>query len=154
MEYWNAGILGIKVEINYFNCKKLLQTHHSITPLFHYSNWGEAPKSKIPYLPMSLTGKFLLIMPLDGKYTFSDPKSLILPHFNIFLFYSANMYIVNTANAFGSTFSVFGSDQANMFKCWLLIDISCLFLSLETSFWPQNHSSKLMFISGLGSGPF
>jgi len=44
MEYWNAGILGVKVEINYFNCKKLLQTHHSITPLFHYSNWGEAPK--------------------------------------------------------------------------------------------------------------
>jgi hypothetical protein len=44
MEGWNAGILGIKVEINHFNCKKLLQTHHSITPLFHYSNWGEAPK--------------------------------------------------------------------------------------------------------------
>jgi len=44
MECWNAGILGIKVEINHFICKKLLQTHHSITPLFHYSNWGEAPK--------------------------------------------------------------------------------------------------------------
>jgi hypothetical protein len=44
MEYWNAGILGIKAEINHFNCKKLLQTHHSITPSFHYSNWGEAPK--------------------------------------------------------------------------------------------------------------
>jgi len=36
MECWNAGILGIKAEINHFNCKKLLQTH--------YSNWGEAPK--------------------------------------------------------------------------------------------------------------
>jgi len=34
MEYWNAGILGIKAEINHFNCKKLLQTHHSITPSF------------------------------------------------------------------------------------------------------------------------
>jgi hypothetical protein len=44
MECWNAGILGIKAEINHFNCKKLLQTHHSITPSFHYSNWGEAPK--------------------------------------------------------------------------------------------------------------
>jgi hypothetical protein len=30
-----AGILGITA-----------QTHHSITPLFHYSNWGEAPKFK------------------------------------------------------------------------------------------------------------
>jgi hypothetical protein len=44
MECWNAGILGIRAEINHFNCKKLLQTHYSITPLFHYSNWGEAPK--------------------------------------------------------------------------------------------------------------
>jgi hypothetical protein len=44
LECWNAGILGIRAEINHFNCKKLLQTHHSITPLFHYSNWGEAPK--------------------------------------------------------------------------------------------------------------
>jgi hypothetical protein len=46
---WNAGILecwniGIRAEINHFNCKKLLQTHHSFTPSFHYSNWGEAPK--------------------------------------------------------------------------------------------------------------
>ena len=52
MEYWNvedpdfigAGILGVKAEIKHLNCKKLLQTHHSITPSFHYSNWGEAPK--------------------------------------------------------------------------------------------------------------
>jgi len=55
MECWNTGILGVRAEINHFNCKKLLQTHHSITPLFHYSNWacplvpcdgrrGEAPK--------------------------------------------------------------------------------------------------------------
>jgi hypothetical protein len=44
VEEWNAGILGIRVEINHFNCKKLLQTHYSITPLFHYSNWGEAPE--------------------------------------------------------------------------------------------------------------
>jgi len=26
------------VEINHFNCKKLLQPHHSITPLFHHTN--------------------------------------------------------------------------------------------------------------------
>jgi hypothetical protein len=44
MEEWNAGILGVKAETNHFNCKKLLQTHHSITPSFYYSNWGEAPK--------------------------------------------------------------------------------------------------------------
>jgi len=38
--------------INHFNCKKLVSfnlvhdklIHHSITPSFHYSNWGEAPK--------------------------------------------------------------------------------------------------------------
>jgi hypothetical protein len=46
MEEWNAGILGVKAETNHFNCKKLLQTHHSVTPSFHYSNWGEAPKFK------------------------------------------------------------------------------------------------------------
>jgi hypothetical protein len=44
MEYWNAGMLGIRAEIYHFNCKKFLQPHDSITPLFHYSNWGEAPK--------------------------------------------------------------------------------------------------------------
>jgi len=32
MEEWNAGILRVKAEIKYLNCKKLLQTHHSITP--------------------------------------------------------------------------------------------------------------------------
>jgi len=49
-------MLGIKAEVKYYNCKKLPQTHYSITPLFlpgetfflfhwgHYSNWGEAPK--------------------------------------------------------------------------------------------------------------
>jgi hypothetical protein len=45
MECWNTGILGVRVKINYFNCKKLLQIHHSITPSFHYSNWGEALSS-------------------------------------------------------------------------------------------------------------
>ena len=34
MECWDAGILGIKAEI----------TYHYITPLLHYSNWGEALK--------------------------------------------------------------------------------------------------------------
>ena len=42
LEYWNTGILGIKAAIKHFNCKKLLQAHHSITPSFHYSNLGEA----------------------------------------------------------------------------------------------------------------
>ncbi|RZB37247.1 MAG: hypothetical protein SRB2_01329 [Desulfobacteraceae bacterium Eth-SRB2] len=41
MEYWNVGVMS---EIKDFNCKKLLPNHHSITPSFHYSNWGEAPK--------------------------------------------------------------------------------------------------------------
>ena len=41
LEFWNVGL---RVEQTHFNCKKLLQTHHSITPSFHYSNWGEAPK--------------------------------------------------------------------------------------------------------------
>jgi hypothetical protein len=45
---WNDGmmvkILEIKVEEKYCNCKKLLQTHYSIPPLFHYSNLGKAPK--------------------------------------------------------------------------------------------------------------
>ena len=44
MENWNVRILGIKAEVNHYNCKKLLQTHYSITALFHYSNWGKAPK--------------------------------------------------------------------------------------------------------------
>jgi len=51
MEEWNVGVLVVKAELNHFNCKKLLSfnfvqgklTLHSITPLFHYSNWGEAP---------------------------------------------------------------------------------------------------------------
>jgi hypothetical protein len=33
MECWNAGILGIRSELNLFNCKKLLKTHYSNTPL-------------------------------------------------------------------------------------------------------------------------
>jgi len=28
MECWNAGILGVRVEITHSNCKQLLQTHH------------------------------------------------------------------------------------------------------------------------------
>jgi len=55
MECWNAGILGARTAINHFNCKKLLQTHHSITPLFHYSNWGEAPKFVLHESPVSIT---------------------------------------------------------------------------------------------------
>jgi hypothetical protein len=44
MKNWNTGILGVKVEIDGFNFKKLLQIQHSITPSFHYSNWGKGPK--------------------------------------------------------------------------------------------------------------
>jgi hypothetical protein len=60
MEYWNvenpgfvgAGILGIKAEINYLNCQKILRTHHfnpvklfhiSQGPLLHYSLRGAGP---------------------------------------------------------------------------------------------------------------
>jgi hypothetical protein len=39
MEYWNAGILGIKAENKPF---KLSKTPSN--PSFHYSIWGEAPK--------------------------------------------------------------------------------------------------------------
>jgi hypothetical protein len=54
MKYWNGGILGISGGINCFNCKKLFSfslvqdknTHHSTSPLFQYSNLGEAPKFK------------------------------------------------------------------------------------------------------------
>jgi len=34
MEEWKNGILEVRAEINHFNCKKLLQTHYSITPSF------------------------------------------------------------------------------------------------------------------------
>ena len=66
MEYWNvedpdfigAGILGVKAEINHFNCNKLLQTHHfyplklfsiSQGPLLHHSTIpiGAKPLSSI-----------------------------------------------------------------------------------------------------------
>jgi hypothetical protein len=55
MEEWNVGILEVRAEINHLNCKKLLQTHHSITPLFHYSNWGEAIISfKLEYTAVNM----------------------------------------------------------------------------------------------------
>jgi len=37
-ECWN---IGDKNRNNLFKLLKLLQTHHSITPLFHYSNWAK-----------------------------------------------------------------------------------------------------------------
>jgi hypothetical protein len=43
MECWNAGILGVMAEINHFNWKKLLQNHHSITPLFQLGLPARAP---------------------------------------------------------------------------------------------------------------
>ena len=62
MEQWNAGILGIRAEINHFNCKKLLLTHHSITPSFHYSNWAEGPKFYILCALVSLWQIFLVLV--------------------------------------------------------------------------------------------
>jgi len=53
MEEWNAGMLGERTEIIHYNCEKLLQTHHSITPSFHRSNWGEALKFYLAPLPKS-----------------------------------------------------------------------------------------------------
>jgi hypothetical protein len=44
LECWNVGIQRIRAEITHFNPKKSLQSHNSITPSFHYSNWGGAPK--------------------------------------------------------------------------------------------------------------
>jgi hypothetical protein len=60
MEYWN---IGIRAEINHFNCKKLLQTHHSITPPFHYSNWGEAPKFILHHINFFSRTTIWLIIP-------------------------------------------------------------------------------------------
>jgi len=40
MEEWNIGILGVRKEINRFSCKNFFKP---IIPLFHLSNWGEAP---------------------------------------------------------------------------------------------------------------
>jgi len=57
LEFWNSGILGVLAEINHFNCKKLLQNHHSITPLFHYSNWGEAPKFILSHFNLMILKK-------------------------------------------------------------------------------------------------
>ena len=37
VEEWNAGILGKRAEVHQVNCKKLLQIHHSTTPLFQLS---------------------------------------------------------------------------------------------------------------------
>jgi hypothetical protein len=54
MECWNTGILGIKAQIYYSNCQKILQAHRSITPLFHYSNWGEAPGFKAKHVSLLL----------------------------------------------------------------------------------------------------
>jgi hypothetical protein len=56
---WNTGILGIQTEINHFNCKKLLQTHHSIAPLF-------LPREAFFYftgavIPIGASVKFLFI---------------------------------------------------------------------------------------------
>jgi hypothetical protein len=64
MEYWNAGILGIKAELTHFNCKKLLSfnffqnklTHHSIIPVFHYSNWA-CPLVPLAASPCSAGGR-------------------------------------------------------------------------------------------------
>jgi hypothetical protein len=52
MEKWDAGILGVTAETNHFNCKQLLETHHSITPSFQLGlplvpcngRRGQAPK--------------------------------------------------------------------------------------------------------------
>ncbi len=41
--YGSESILIVRTKINYLNCQKLLQTHYSIIPLLHYSNWGEGP---------------------------------------------------------------------------------------------------------------
>ena len=59
MEWWNSGILILKGSYPFFIFIKLsvkryfamnpmthfFMTHYSIIPLFHYSNWGEAPSS-------------------------------------------------------------------------------------------------------------
>lgn len=51
MEEWNVEILEIRVKMNHLNRLKIPQAHHSITPLLHYSNWGEASKFYLAPLP-------------------------------------------------------------------------------------------------------
>jgi len=41
MECWTTEILRVRTEINDLNCQNFFKP---ITPSFHYSNWGEAPK--------------------------------------------------------------------------------------------------------------
>jgi len=85
MECWNAGILGIKAEINHFNCKKLLQTHHSITPSFHHSiiPTGAKPLSPIltiDYLILKIYGVlFFLIDAPTIKFSIFNRQSLHHP---------------------------------------------------------------------------
>ena len=45
--YGSEKILGVREELNYFNCKKLLQTHQSITPSFHHS---DSERSELTYI--------------------------------------------------------------------------------------------------------
>jgi len=75
MECWNVGILGVRVEINHFNCKKLLQTHYSITPSFHYSNWGE-PLSSFDTRFYS-ESSVVVFSPVSGETSGSKPVSEI-----------------------------------------------------------------------------
>ena len=92
MEYWNAGILGVRAERNYLNCKKLLQTHHSITPSFHYSNWSEAPKFDLVI--------YCRDVKLIGNFNLSFLKKYArCRHVPIFLRFGLDFEIVRKANS-------------------------------------------------------
>ena len=85
MECWNIGILVIKAGINHFNCKQLLQPHHSITPSFlpretfflfhrgHYSNWDEVPKLKPCYKLISFSEIFFILFCIAGLFLLAVP---------------------------------------------------------------------------------
>jgi hypothetical protein len=60
---WKNGILGIKAKTNYLNGQKILYTHHSITPLFHYSLRGVGPTLR----PVGPTGWKRSRRPIGAK---------------------------------------------------------------------------------------
>jgi len=76
MEEWNAGILGIRAEINHFNCKKLLSFNFVQDKLTHHF-YPTCPAC--PVAPADGTG----VGPADltGVKLFSISPGSLLHHF-------------------------------------------------------------------------
>jgi hypothetical protein len=65
--------IGDKVRKNHFNCKQLLQPHHSITPSFRYSNWNEVPKFKPYYKLISFSEIFFILFCIASLFLLAVP---------------------------------------------------------------------------------